>query len=152
MGAYQEGVVKNKIGEAPVTAHIYEYSTQSVFLPPFLSLIYRNPNTTFTITIAVSVTPSMKIEGPERGVVPVQLVFCLKEKNQRNSTHTGGSSMPSGRSSSPTSTSSSTSAPCPGPPPYTTSGKHSTSTPTSGTRVARSSPSRESTGGICRIP
>ena len=25
----------------------------------------------------------MKIEGPERGVVPVQIIFCLKEKNQK---------------------------------------------------------------------
>ncbi|KAF8227929.1 chitin synthase, partial [Tricholoma matsutake] len=59
MGAYQEGVAKTKIGDAPVTAHIYEYTTQ------------------------ISVTPSMKIEGPERGTVPVQLIFCLKEKNQK---------------------------------------------------------------------
>ena len=32
---------------------------------------------------AVSVTPSMKIEGPEKGIVPVQIIFCLKEKNQK---------------------------------------------------------------------
>ena len=25
----------------------------------------------------------MKIEGPERGIVPVQIIFCLKEKNQK---------------------------------------------------------------------
>jgi chitin synthase len=25
----------------------------------------------------------MKIEGPEKGIVPVQLIFCLKEKNQK---------------------------------------------------------------------
>jgi chitin synthase len=25
----------------------------------------------------------MKIEGPEKGVVPVQIIFCLKEKNQK---------------------------------------------------------------------
>lgn len=31
----------------------------------------------------VSVTPSMKIEGAERGIVPVQIIFCLKEKNQK---------------------------------------------------------------------
>ena len=31
----------------------------------------------------VCVTPSLKIEGPERGIVPVQLIFCLKEKNQK---------------------------------------------------------------------
>jgi len=31
----------------------------------------------------VSVTPSNKIEGAEKGIVPVQLIFCLKEKNQK---------------------------------------------------------------------
>ena len=25
----------------------------------------------------------MKIEGPEKGIVPVQIIFCLKEKNQK---------------------------------------------------------------------
>jgi len=32
---------------------------------------------------AVSVTPSNKIEGAEKGIVPVQIIFCLKEKNQK---------------------------------------------------------------------
>jgi chitin synthase len=32
---------------------------------------------------AVSVSPSMKIEGAEKGMVPVQIIFCLKEKNQK---------------------------------------------------------------------
>lgn len=61
----------------------------------------------------VSVTPSMKIEGPEKGIVPVQIIFCLKEKNQKKinshrsslvwkrshvpNIHTGGSSMHSAR-------------------------------------------------------
>ncbi|KAH9480087.1 Chitin synthase 4 [Psilocybe cubensis] len=59
MGAYQEGVAKQKIGNQEVTAHIYEYTTQ------------------------ISVTPSLKIEGAEKGTVPVQVIFCLKEKNQK---------------------------------------------------------------------
>ncbi|KAF8073378.1 glycosyltransferase family 2 protein [Lyophyllum atratum] len=59
MGAYQEAVAKNEVNKVPVTAHIYEYTTQ------------------------ISVTPSLKIEGPEKGVVPVQIIFCLKEKNQK---------------------------------------------------------------------
>ncbi|KAF9476207.1 glycosyltransferase family 2 protein [Pholiota conissans] len=59
MGAYQEGVAKTKIGKQDVTAHIYEYTTQ------------------------ISVSPSMKIEGAEKGVVPVQVIFCLKENNQK---------------------------------------------------------------------
>ncbi|KAI0738834.1 glycosyltransferase family 2 protein [Daedaleopsis nitida] len=59
MGAYQDGVAKNGVNGKPVTAHIYEYTTQ------------------------ISVTPSMKLEGAERGIVPVQVIFCLKEKNQK---------------------------------------------------------------------
>ncbi|KAH7885075.1 glycosyltransferase family 2 protein [Phlebopus sp. FC_14] len=59
MGAYQDGIAKNIVNGKPVTAHIYEYTTQ------------------------ISVSPSMKIEGAEKGVVPVQIIFCLKEKNQK---------------------------------------------------------------------
>ncbi|EMD39480.1 glycosyltransferase family 2 protein [Gelatoporia subvermispora B] len=59
MGAYQEGVAKSVVNDKPVTAHIYEYTAQ------------------------ISVSPSMKIEGSDRGIVPVQLIFCLKENNQK---------------------------------------------------------------------
>ncbi|KAJ7599620.1 glycosyltransferase family 2 protein [Mycena floridula] len=59
MGAYQDGLAKNKVADKPVTAHIYEYTTQ------------------------VSVNPSLRIEGAEKGHVPVQVIFCLKEKNQK---------------------------------------------------------------------
>ncbi|EGN97877.1 glycosyltransferase family 2 protein [Serpula lacrymans var. lacrymans S7.3] len=59
MGAYQDGIAKNIVNGKAVTAHIYEYTTQ------------------------ISVSPSMKIEGAEKGVVPVQIIFCLKEKNQK---------------------------------------------------------------------
>jgi chitin synthase len=59
MGAYQDGIAKNIVNGKPVAAHIYEYTTQ------------------------ISVSPSMKIEGAEKGVVPVQIIFCLKEKNQK---------------------------------------------------------------------
>ncbi|KAJ2918726.1 hypothetical protein MD484_g1699, partial [Candolleomyces efflorescens] len=59
MGAYQEGVAKTKVGSKDVTAHIYEYTTQ------------------------ISVNPSLKIEGAEKGFMPVQIIFCLKEKNQK---------------------------------------------------------------------
>jgi chitin synthase len=50
---------RQRSGERAVTAHIYEYTTQ------------------------ISVTPSLKIETSEKGVVPVQVIFCLKEKNQK---------------------------------------------------------------------
>ncbi|KAG6826954.1 Chitin synthase 4 [Tricholoma furcatifolium] len=61
MGAYQEGVAKNEVNKLPVTAHIYEYTTQ------------------------ISISPSLKISGSENPAtaVPIQVLFCLKEKNQK---------------------------------------------------------------------
>ncbi|VDB96624.1 unnamed protein product [Peniophora sp. CBMAI 1063] len=59
IGAYQDGIAKSVVNNKPVAAHIYEYTTQ------------------------ISVTPSNKIEGAEKGLVPVQVIFCLKEKNQK---------------------------------------------------------------------
>ncbi|KAF8259401.1 chitin synthase-domain-containing protein [Lactarius quietus] len=59
IGVYQDGIATNVINGKPVAAHIYEYTTQ------------------------ISITESNKIEGAERGIVPVQIIFCLKEKNQK---------------------------------------------------------------------
>ena len=59
MGCYQDGVAKAKIGSKDVAAHIYEYTTQ------------------------ISVSPSLKLESEKKGMVPVQIIFCLKEKNQK---------------------------------------------------------------------
>ena len=35
----------------------------------------------------VSITPSNKIEGVEKGIVPVWIIFCLKEKSQKINLH-----------------------------------------------------------------
>nr|ABB70407.1 hypothetical class II chitin synthase [Puccinia graminis f. sp. tritici] len=59
MGVYQDGVAKNVVNDKPVTAHIYEYTTQ------------------------ISIDPDLKFKGSEKGLVPVQILFCLKEKNQK---------------------------------------------------------------------
>ncbi|KAG9032604.1 Chitin synthase, class 1 [Tulasnella sp. JGI-2019a] len=58
MGIYQEGVAKNVVNERPVTAHIYEYTTQ------------------------VSISQELHIQAVEQGTVPLQVIFCLKEKRQ----------------------------------------------------------------------
>ncbi|SGY19437.1 BQ5605_C014g07647 [Microbotryum silenes-dioicae] len=62
MGVYQDGVAKNVVAGKPVTAHIYEYTTQ-------ISVEASNGNISF--------------KAAERGVVPVQILFCLKEKNAK---------------------------------------------------------------------
>lgn len=59
MGVYQEGVGKNAVNGKPVTAHIYEYTTQ------------------------LSIDPDLKFRGREKGIMPVQILFCLKERNQK---------------------------------------------------------------------
>ncbi|KAI8979668.1 chitin synthase 2 [Mycotypha africana] len=59
LGVYQDGIAKNVVGDKPVTAHIYEYTTQ------------------------LSVDPKMKFKSADKGIVPCQILFCLKEKNQK---------------------------------------------------------------------
>jgi chitin synthase len=59
MGVYQNGIMKDHVNGAPVTAHLFEYTTQ------------------------VAVTPELKVHGHEKGYVPVQILFCLKEKNAK---------------------------------------------------------------------
>ena len=59
MGVYQEGVGKNVVNGKPVTAHIYEYTAQ------------------------LSVDPDLRFRGREKGIMPVQILFCLKERNQK---------------------------------------------------------------------
>lgn len=59
MGIYQEGVGKNTVQDVPVVAHMYEYTTQ------------------------ISIDPSLKFRSAERGIVPVQVLLCIKEHNQK---------------------------------------------------------------------
>ncbi|KAG0321254.1 Chitin synthase, class 1 [Dissophora globulifera] len=60
MGVYQEGVAKREVNGKEVQAHIYEYTTQ------------------------VTIDPQMKIaESKASDYVPVQIMFCLKEKNAK---------------------------------------------------------------------
>ena len=59
MGVYQDGIAKQQVNGKDVTAHIYEYTTQ------------------MTLEIKKSVVTVRK------GATPVQMLFCLKEKNQK---------------------------------------------------------------------
>lgn len=59
LGVYQEGVAKNVVNGKPVTMHLYEYTTQ------------------------LSVDPSLKFRGREKGVMPTQIIFALKENNAK---------------------------------------------------------------------
>lgn len=59
MGVYQEGIAKQQVNGKDVTSHIYEYTTQThlVLKNDVVSLVHRRQ--------------------------PVQMLFCLKEKNQK---------------------------------------------------------------------
>ena len=59
MGVYQEGIAKQQVNSKDVTAHIYEYTTQ-------VGLQLKND--------VVQLIPKKQ---------PVQMLFCLKEKNQK---------------------------------------------------------------------
>lgn len=59
MGVYQEGVGKNTVRGNAVEAHMYEYTTQ------------------------MSLNPSMKFVSTERGIVPTQMLLCIKEHNRK---------------------------------------------------------------------
>jgi chitin synthase len=59
MGCFQEGIAKNHVNQKEVTAHVYEYTTQ------------------------VSLDSDLKFKGAEKGIVPCQMIFCLKERNQK---------------------------------------------------------------------
>ncbi|EOO03997.1 putative chitin synthase 2 protein [Phaeoacremonium minimum UCRPA7] len=59
MGVYQHGIAKNYVNQKAVQAHVYEYTTQ------------------------VSLDADLKFKGAEKGIVPCQMIFCLKEKNAK---------------------------------------------------------------------
>ena len=60
LGVYQDGIAKQTVNGKDVTAHIYEYTTQ-VGLGLNGKLVQLKP----------------------KGATPVQMIFCLKEKNQK---------------------------------------------------------------------
>ncbi|KDN44260.1 glycosyltransferase family 2 protein [Tilletiaria anomala UBC 951] len=59
MGVYQDGVAKNVVNNKVVQAHVYEYTTQ------------------------LSIDTNLQFKGAERGLVPMQIIFCLKEHNKK---------------------------------------------------------------------
>ncbi|KAK9494425.1 chitin synthase-domain-containing protein [Lipomyces doorenjongii] len=59
MGIFQDGIAKNLVNGKEVKAHLYEYTSQ------------------------ISLDSDLRFKGAERGVVPVQVLFCLKEKNAK---------------------------------------------------------------------
>lgn len=59
LGVYQEGAMTNKVKDRPVTAHVFEYTT------------------------SFALDPELHFKYPDKGIVPCQIIFCLKEKNAK---------------------------------------------------------------------
>lgn len=49
----------NQIDAKPVTAHLFEYTT------------------------SFGLDPNLHFRYPDKGIVPTQILFCMKEKNQK---------------------------------------------------------------------
>ncbi|WWC62822.1 uncharacterized protein I303_105420 [Kwoniella dejecticola CBS 10117] len=59
LGVYQEGAMTNKVKDRPVTAHVFEYTT------------------------SFALDADLHFKYPDKGIVPCQIIFCLKEKNAK---------------------------------------------------------------------
>ena len=60
LGVYQPGDhMKYKVNEKEVTAHLFEYTT------------------------SFALDPNLHFKYPDKGIVPTQIIFCMKEKNQK---------------------------------------------------------------------
>lgn len=57
MGVYQEGIAQSAVNGKETTGHIFEYTAQQVM------------------------DPNRKLWKSEHGIRPLQMIFCLKEKN-----------------------------------------------------------------------
>jgi chitin synthase len=51
--------MKNMVNNKTVTAHLFEYTT------------------------SFALDPNLHFKYPDKGIVPTQIIFCMKEKNQK---------------------------------------------------------------------
>ncbi|WVQ84997.1 hypothetical protein IAT38_007161 [Cryptococcus sp. DSM 104549] len=59
LGVFQEGAMTNSVNGRPVTAHVFEYTT------------------------SFALDADLNFKYPDKGIVPCQIIFCLKEKNAK---------------------------------------------------------------------
>ena len=60
LGVYQPGGhMKNMVNNKAVTAHLFEYTT------------------------SFGIDPNLHFKYPDKGIVPTQIILCIKEKNQK---------------------------------------------------------------------
>ena len=60
LGVYQPGdYMQNAVNNKSVTAHLFEY------------------------TATFGIDPNLRFVYPDKGIVPTQIIFCMKERNQK---------------------------------------------------------------------
>lgn len=92
MGAYQEGIAKNIVNGKAVTAHIYEYTTQSEW-------VSRSVFFWLTVSQYPSHRPS-RLKRRTKASFPFKSFSVSRRRIKRRSTLTAGSSTPLGPSCS----------------------------------------------------
>jgi hypothetical protein len=61
LGVYQPSIATNRIDDKPVQSHVFEFTSQ------------------------MSIAPDLTFKGLEKGIVPTQIMFCLKENKSVSS-------------------------------------------------------------------
>jgi hypothetical protein len=140
IGAYQEGLARNVVNGKPVTAHIYEYTTQSASDIDILS--YR--------IVLHSMQSRLRRPGGSKArrkaLCPCRLSFVSRRKIRRRSIPIVGSSTPLAPFSSPMFASCSMSVQCLVQARFIISGRRLISTLMSVALAVKSSPSKADTG------
>lgn len=80
MGVYQKGIAKNMVDDKPVQAHLFEVRNKKTKKK---AIAIRSKLSSCQYTTQVSVDSDLKVRGAEKGIVPVQVLFCLKENNAK---------------------------------------------------------------------
>lgn len=83
LGVYQEGVAKNLVNGKVVEAHVYEWVLRKYARGTWIENTEQKdwPWTLpfFRYTTQLSIDSNLTFKGAERGLVPMQIIFCLKE-------------------------------------------------------------------------
>ena len=77
MGVYQDGIAKQQVNRKEVTAHIYEVFRSDLSVLKVLLTALQ-----YTTQVGVEIKHGV-VETKPGGTCPVQMIFCLKEKNQK---------------------------------------------------------------------
>lgn len=140
IGAYQEGIARNVVNGKPVTAHIYEYTTQSASYVDILSYL----NVLHSMQSLLRRPTSSKAR--RKVLCPCRSSFVSRRKIRRRSIPIVGSSTPLAPFSSPMFASCSMSVRCLVQARFIISGRRLISTLTLVALAVKSSPSKANTG------